>query len=242
MEIVVTETSTDASGNRKGSEPTAGKWRRGPDLAPTRWTLIERLKNWGDEKSWREFFDTYWQLIYSVALKAGLTETEAQEAVQETVIAVARKMPQFRADPQAGSFKGFLLQITGRRITDQFRRRARLLGPAPYSGPRPNRSGDRDDGDRTSTVDRIPDPAGLQLEALWDQEWREQVVEMAMARLRQRLDPEQYQMFELYILQGQTVREVAQKLAVSRAQVYFAKYKVAKLLKREIGLLKEALR
>jgi RNA polymerase sigma-70 factor (ECF subfamily) len=76
-----------------------------------------------DEASWREFFDTYWLLIYSVARKAGLTETEAQEAVQETVISVAKKMPEFNYDPQAGSFKGFLLQTTGWRITDQFRKR-----------------------------------------------------------------------------------------------------------------------
>ena len=33
------------------------------ELLPTRWTLIERLKNWDDQESWRQFFDTYWKLI-----------------------------------------------------------------------------------------------------------------------------------------------------------------------------------
>src|SRR5690242_9572783 len=88
----------------------------------THWSLIERLKDWDDQTSWRDFFTTYRGLIYSVALKAGLTATEAQEVVQETVIAVAKKMPDFKCDRAAGSFKGFLLQITGRRITDQFRK------------------------------------------------------------------------------------------------------------------------
>jgi DNA-directed RNA polymerase specialized sigma24 family protein len=38
-----------------------------------------------------------------------------------TVIAVARKMPGFRYDPQRGSFKQWLLRITHRRIADHLR-------------------------------------------------------------------------------------------------------------------------
>src|SRR5215468_5251900 len=92
----------------------------------THWSLIERLKDWGDEESWQDFFNTYRGLIYGVALKAGLSETEAQEVVQETLIAVAKKMPDFKCDPASGSFKGFLLQITGRRIADQYRKRSQV--------------------------------------------------------------------------------------------------------------------
>jgi hypothetical protein len=51
-----------------------------------------------------------------VARRAGLDESGAQDVVQETVIAVARKMPGFRYDPQRGSFKQWLLRITHRRI------------------------------------------------------------------------------------------------------------------------------
>src|SRR5438876_1995300 len=92
------------------------------ELIPTRWSLLHRLKDLDDQQSWRQFFDLYWRLIYGVAIKAGLRDAEAQEAVQETIIAVARNMPEFQADPQAGSFKGYLLTITRRRIADQFRK------------------------------------------------------------------------------------------------------------------------
>jgi hypothetical protein len=52
---------------------------RGEDVfIPTRSTLLSRLKDPGDDQGWRRFFDTYWKLIYGFALKAGLTETEAQ--------------------------------------------------------------------------------------------------------------------------------------------------------------------
>ena len=63
------------------------------ELIPTRATLLHRLKDWQDQSSWQQFFDTYWKLIYSFALKSGLTEQEAQDAVQETLLAVAKRMP-----------------------------------------------------------------------------------------------------------------------------------------------------
>ena len=68
------------------------------DLVPTRQSLLTRLKDWNDQESWQVFFETYWKLIYRAALKAGLSEEEAQDAVQETVISVARAMPSLSTD------------------------------------------------------------------------------------------------------------------------------------------------
>src|SRR6188472_4115314 len=93
------------------------------ELIPTRATLIQRLKNWQDQSSWQDFFDTYWKLIYSVALKGCLTEAEAQDVVQETMLSVAKQMPSFKYDPSVGSFKSWLLTLTRWRIIDQFRKR-----------------------------------------------------------------------------------------------------------------------
>ena len=89
----------------------------------TRRTLVNRLKDCEDQASWRQFFETYRRLIFSAARKAGLTESEAEEVVQETVITVARKMNDFQYDPERCSFKGWLLRITQFKIIDQFRKR-----------------------------------------------------------------------------------------------------------------------
>ena len=72
------------------------------ELIPTRRSLLSRLEDWDDQESWREFFNTYWKLIYGVALRAGLSDAEAQDVVQDTVVAVARKMQDFRYDPGRG--------------------------------------------------------------------------------------------------------------------------------------------
>ena len=84
-----------------------------PDWLPTRRSL---LKDWDDQESWQVFFDDYWKLIYSLAIKAGLNDAEAQDVVQETVLSVCRQMPDFKYDPGIGSFKSWLSLICRRRI------------------------------------------------------------------------------------------------------------------------------
>src|ERR1041385_7370568 len=101
------------------------------ELIPTRATLIQRLKNWQDNSSWQDFFDTYWKLIFTVAIQAGLTEVEAQDVVQETMLAVARHMPSFNYNQSQGSFKTWLLNMTRWRIKDQVRRRESLARRRP---------------------------------------------------------------------------------------------------------------
>ena len=86
---------------------------RDPDeLAPTRQSLLERLRDLDDAAAWQEFFDTYWKLIYASAIRFGLSDDEAEEVVQETVICVARKMDTFQYQPGTCSFKGWLMHVT----------------------------------------------------------------------------------------------------------------------------------
>jgi RNA polymerase sigma-70 factor (ECF subfamily) len=95
------------------------------ELLPTRQSLLERLKRWDDQESWRDFFNGYWGLLYRTAIKSGLSESEAQDVVQDTIISVAKKMPSFRYDPAVDSFKGWLLYLTRKRIAMEYRKRER---------------------------------------------------------------------------------------------------------------------
>jgi len=203
------------------------------EFLPTRHSLLARLKDWDDQTSWREFFDTYWKLIYAVARKAGLSDAEAQDVVQETVLTVAKKVGDFKAQP-GGSFKGWLLQISRRRIADQFEKRQRsqsLVSPAATRA---------EDGTRTATIGRVPDPASFDLDACWEEQWQKSLMEAATERVKNLVSPKHYQMFELYVLREWPVRKVAQTLGVSAAQVYLTKHRVARLLKREVARLKES--
>ena len=129
----------------------------------TRATLIRRLKNWQDQGSWQEFYDTYWRLIYGVSRKSGLTDAEAQDVVQETMLAVAKHMPTFTYDPKLGSFKAWLLNMTRWRIQDQFRKRRTVDVTT-------RRTEDSDPG-QTSFINRVPDPDSQHIDAVWELKW-----------------------------------------------------------------------
>src|SRR5438552_1339388 len=199
------------------------------EFIPTRRSLLSRLKNCEDQESWRTFFDTYSRLIYRVATKAGLTDAEAQDVVQETVIVVARKIPGFNYDPALGSFKSWLLLITRRRIEKQLKKRLPVkLGQAScLSGAGGTSDFRADDSTRTGTVERVPDPKGFDLEAVWDAEWERNLWDAAVARVKARLKPKQFQMYDLYAIKEWPVKEVARALGVSVAHVYVNKHRVA---------------
>src|SRR5690242_8560875 len=120
------------------------------DPIPTRASLLNRLKNPGDDVSWNEFYVTYRELIYSVARRAGLAEQEADEVVQNTLISVAKKMPGFTYDPAKDSFKGWLLTVTRWRIQDQLEQRAREGRKDQHLPPLAC-----DPGTRTATIERV---------------------------------------------------------------------------------------
>jgi RNA polymerase sigma factor (sigma-70 family) len=204
--------------------------RRTQSSSATRRSLLSRLKQSNAQESWREFFDTYWRLIYTAALNAGLADSEAQEVVQETVLTVVRKIKSFRYDPAVGSFKGWLLTIVRWRIGDQFRKRQKQIRLP--SSRRAEASG-------TATLERIADPGAINLDVLWEEEWQRTVFAAALSRVKRQANARHYQMFDLHAVKHWSVDKVAQTLGVSTGQVRLAKHKITVLMRREVARLEK---
>ena len=200
------------------------------ELIPTRATLIQRLKDWQDQSSWQDFFDTYWKLIHGTALKSGLTAAEAQDVVQETMISVTKHMPAFKYDPAIGSFKTWLLNMTRWRITDQLRKRGPFVAGQPSF---------EDTATGTRTVDKVVDPMGQDLDALWNAEWEKNLYDAAVAKVKRQLDPQKYQIFDLYVNKEWAPEKVAASFGISVDQVYLAKHRTMDLIKKEVKRLEK---
>ena len=197
------------------------------DLIPTRYSLLSRMQDREDQDSWKDFFDTYWRLIYSFAIKSGLTDAEAQDVVQETVISVARDIQKFKRDRTLGSFKGWLRNLTRWRIADQFRKRTRSV-PAGNNLSTPS-----------TNPDEIAGPGNADLEAIWEEDWQANLLEAAMERVKPRVREEHYQMFDLNVIRQWPASKVAQTLGVNIGRVYLAKHRVMALIKKEIRVLEK---
>src|SRR5262245_60918130 len=198
-------------------------------LLPTRQSLLSRLRDWQDQEGWREFFDTYWRLIYNVGRRSGLADAEAQDVVQNTFIYLARRMPKFRYDRGRGSFKSWLCRVTRSRIS-VFRRRAEAKEPAlPELAL---------EDDEANIWESIPDPASDPLDEIWQREWEDNLVKAALRRIRPRVSAEQLMIFEMAALGEVPLKQVARKLDVSLMQVYLARHRVGRLFKEEVARLR----
>lgn len=201
-------------------------------MIPTRASLLSRLRNWDDEQSWQRFFDLYWKLIYSVARKAGLSDPEAQDVVQETIISVARHMPSFKYDPSLGSFKAWLMQLTRWRIMDELRKKQYESGGKKR--PREQALG-------SAVIEMHAGTSDFQLEALWNEEWNQHMLETAISKVKRQVSAAQFQMFHLHVVKQVPAKDVAKRLKAKLAEVYFAKYKVGRLVQKQIRLLENNL-
>lgn len=90
-------------------------------------------------------------------------------------------------------------------------------------------------------LEQIADPKGPELETVWEEEWQDTLVDGALARLRDRVSPLQFQIFHAYVIKEWEVAEVMRALEVSRTQVYLAKHRVGALFREELELLREEL-
>jgi RNA polymerase sigma-70 factor (ECF subfamily) len=202
---------------------------RTESLVPTRQSLLSRLRDCEDQEGWREFFDTYWRLIYKVAREAGLDESQAQDVVQTTFIYLTRRMPRFNYDRARGSFKAWLLRVTRSRISILRR------GAGAREATLPDRDPEAGGDDFWGT---IPDPSADALDEIWQREWEQNIIQAALHRIRVKVSAQQLLIFEMAALRGAPLNQVARMLEVSLMQVYLARHRVGKLFKAEVERLR----
>lgn len=187
------------------------------DLSATRMSLITRLKSWDDEGGWRQFFDRYGRLLYGWAQRAGLAESDAQDAVQEIVLSVAKSLRDGKFISRGpGSFKAWLYGIARRRIADHYRRRK----PGEVV---------------TDQAADLSEPTESDLEALWTGEWLAHRLREASRLVKERVSALQFQIFDLYVLREWPVDRIKATLGVNRGRIYMAKLRVAPVFRAALS-------
>src|SRR5207237_553338 len=125
------------------------------------------------------------------------------------------RMKEFTYDRQLDSFRGWLLYLTRKRVAMRYRQRQRERGG---DGKHPEVAA------LAESIDEIADPAGVELEAIWNVEWERHLLDCAVQRVKGQVNARQFQMFALYVLKERPVGEVAQALGVPIAQVYLGRH------------------
>ena len=190
------------------------------ERVPTRKSLIDAVKV---GQRWEEFDNFYRPLIYGYARKEGLSHAEAEDAAQETMASVWKNISKY--DRAKGRFKSWLLKVTRWRIIDQLRERGPLVQLPPWA----------DETEvSTGTGPEVVQPAAQEFDAGWDAEWEKNLLEGALRKVRPRVDPQKYQIFDFYVNKDWPAEKVAACFGVSVEQVYQAKHRITEMIRAEV--------
>ncbi len=191
-----------------------------PETFYTRETLLQRLKNRHDERSWEEFDGIYRPFLLAVANDMHLERHEAEDLVQMVMLKAWEKLPEFIYSSAKGRFRNWLAVIMKNMAKRYLSRKGRIL----LEG-------------ETLEDEKLVSP---EVDEIIEKEWQVYVVEMAWKKIKTRFSPKTLEVFQLFST-GLTGPEVAEKSGVSPEVAYVYKKRVQKALMRKINSLDKEL-
>lgn len=196
----------------------AGSWH----ATRTSTSLLEGLKDLSDQQAWGEFDRRYRPIMLAVARRLGLSDADAADVAQETVLHFVRDYRAGRFDPSRGRLRHWIAGIARHRIGD-IQRRAALRGELCGA----------------SAMAELPDED--RVHAACEQAWREAVLKRAVDELRSTLSGEKsLAVLELLFIRQMSAGQVAAELGMTPQDVYVHKSRLARRL-REFIAAQEAL-
>ena len=189
--------------------------------------LLDGLRNPENHEVWRQFVDRYRPLIVGYARRSfGFEQSDAEDAAQTAMgdFADAYRKGGYRRT--SGRLRNWLFGIATNRLKNFARNRARVREVQLVG-----------ESDATALIDRIPDD--VQLEEVWEDEWRQAMIRQCMVEVRFQFDARTLQAFELYVLEGLAAGEVAKMLDTTANAVYLAKHHILKRIRELLPRMEE---
>ena len=183
----------------------------------TRLTLIQKIRQTQDERSWEEFVHFYKRYIYVVIRNMNVSHHDAEEIVQQVMLKVWDKLKNFQYEPQKGKFRYWLCTIARNSVIDFIRKQ---------KSQKRRRHGLQEESDVAAKVN-IPE-----VEVLAEREWQNYIANMALEKVRKLHNEKTVQCFLLFT-EGKSISEIAVQTGLSENSVYIYKSRIQE------GILKE---
>lgn len=179
---------------------------RPPD---TRTSLIQRLPNADDIEAWEIFVEIYEPLLFRLAHGRGMQPADAEDFVQEVLLAVAGSVERWVVTERRGPFRAWLFRIASNLAVNFLTR------------PRHRRIGSGDSRVRQFLEQQCdPDSDPTESFAL---EYRRELFRWAAELVRERVSERVWLAFWLTTVGEQPIAEVATRLGVSVGAVYISR-------------------
>jgi RNA polymerase sigma factor (sigma-70 family) len=186
----------------------------------TRASLIVRIADAGDAQAWDEFVRLYQPVVYRLARRQGLQHADAEELVQEAMLAVARAVDGWAPDPQRGRFRAWLYRIA-RNLMINFlvRPKHQVWGTG--------------DTDMHRLLEAECD-VDIEVTRTFEIEYRREIFRWAAQRVQGDVKKNTWQAFWLSTVDDLQVTDVARRLGMSVGSVYIARSRVMARLREEV--------
>jgi RNA polymerase sigma factor (sigma-70 family) len=186
-------------------------------------SLLKRLRHTEhDDEAWAEFIDRYGRLMLDWAKESGLPAEDARDLVQEVLLNLVEHIGRYRRNGQQG-FRHWLKTVMW-QVQQQLAQEGRF---AEALG-----------GGLAERLLALK-PAWRTLQERLQIEVDRDLLEVAMARTKSRVEPRTWQAFEMQALQGASGEQVAQETGMSLTNVYVSRHRVQKILRDELLALKQ---
>lgn len=199
------------------------------DTLRTRVSLLNRVKNLTDDRSWTEFFTLYQRTVRAIARSRGLSEHEAEDVMQDVFKRVVETIGGFTPAPRPGSFRSWLFRLTRWRADDKMRER-QVWGKLSV------RSGAETNHGVTPVAGESQAPE--ELEANFAAEAHRHLVETLFKTIAGSVPPKQLQIFQLLVIDETPVEKIAELYQITPAAVYVIKHRVLAKLQGEVKRLR----
>ena len=196
-----------------------------PDMPTTSVSLLEGVRL-NVEGSWARFTDFYGPLVYGKCRRAGLTEQDSQDVVQNVFLKVFKSIHTFRRAPPEMLFRKWFKTVACSVLTDFVRRRLKTPDEA---------KGGSSQGSWENLLAVMNDESSFTAQ--------DSDMAVAMRRLMESLKPEyderNWQAFWLTVVDGISATEVAERLGMTPGNVRQVKLRISRRLADELADLLE---
>jgi len=171
-----------------------------------------------DAHSWERFVYLYGPQILAWCRSYGLQDADARDVAQDVLLQVSRQIERLEYDP-ARKFRGWLRAVVHGAWCQWVERNRGTARAAADSGI-------------VSVLEQIP--ARDDLLARMDAEFDRELLELAMLRIRRRVEPRTWQAFELLALERLSGEQAAARVGMTVGTVFAARSKVQRMLREEV--------
>jgi RNA polymerase sigma factor (sigma-70 family) len=179
-------------------------------METTRVSLLLRIRDRRDARSWEEFDGLYRPMLYRFAVMRGLDHAEAEDVVQHCMTVIQEHIARFDYDPRKGRFKGWLRTMVHNRVRNLLR-------------DRHEQTAESQDFKRDQAREQPP-------EEMFDRVWMEEHLKHCLLLMRNEVEEASFAAFRLYVIEERPVDEVCKELNMTTNQLYKVKWRLTQKL------------